>query len=306
MEPLRVAVVGVGHLGKNHARIYSAMPGVRLECVVDSDKKRAADIAAAYGCRYFCSIEEMPEVDAASIAVPTTEHYSIGIKLLNKGVNLLIEKPISHSLQQAQELCSLAETKGLVLQVGHVERYNPAITSLENIVQSPRFVEMHRLAPFKARGHDVGVVLDLMIHDIDVLFSLVKAQVESIDAVGVCVLNQTEDIANARVRFDNGCVANLTASRVSREEMRKVRIFQKDSYISLDYKLQEGYVYKKSGTEITREALPVEKDEPLKVELESFAGCVGRNAAPKVSGHHATRALETALLITRRIKESGA
>ncbi|MCB1236990.1 MAG: Gfo/Idh/MocA family oxidoreductase, partial [Verrucomicrobiae bacterium] len=218
------------------------------------------------------------------------------------GKHVLVEKPIADSLDDAKALIDLAAERGCVLQVGHIERFNPVMAQLEARLTDPKFLEVHRLSPFPNRSVDIGVVLDLMIHDLEIILHLVGAPIEQIDAVGIPVLTRREDIANARLRFANGAVANVTASRISPERMRKIRVFQSDAYLSLDYQDQSGWIYRKDGLEIAREAVEVEKDEPLKRELASFIDCAARGAAPKVSGEHGAAALDVALEITRLIE----
>ena len=226
--------------------------------------------------------------------------------LLHAGQHILIEKPITDNTEQALELAALAKAKNLVLQVGHIERFNPVMSLLEARLTSPRFIEAHRLSPFPNRSIDIGVVLDLMIHDIEIVLNLVRSPIETIDAVGVPVLTRREDIANARLRFANGCVANLTASRISPEKLRKLRVFQTDAYLSLDYQLQEGKIYRRQGMEIICEDVPIEKDEPLKLELAAFADCARHGHRPRVTGHEAAAALDLALRITKLIEENHA
>jgi predicted dehydrogenase len=249
------------------------------------------------------SIEEFAGlVDAASIATPTVSHFQIGRTLLEKGKHLLIEKPIADDTTQASELADMAATRRLVLQVGHVERFNPVLRALEARLTHPRFIEAHRLSPFPSRSIDIGVVLDLMIHDLEIILHLVRAPVQTIDAVGVPVLSRREDIANARIRFENGCVANITSSRISPERMRKIRVFQEDAYLSLDYQNQSGEIYRKVGSGIEREDVEIEREEPLKRQILSFIECARGGLQPKVSGFEATAALELAVEITKRIE----
>lgn len=298
MKKLRVAVIGVGHLGKEHARIYSQLPEVELVGVVDKDPQRAREIAAQYGTR---ADVDLNKIDAASVVVPTDSHFEVAKSLLEKGKSILVEKPITRTIGEAQRLVDLAKKKKLLLQVGHIERFNPIIQNLARLVKEPRFIEIHRLSPFTPRGTEVGVVLDLMIHDIDIILALVRDKIKSVEAVGVNVLTPHEDIANARIVFKNGCVANLTASRVSPERMRKIRVFQPSSYTSVDYYKQEGVCYYKKGKEILKEILTVGKEEPLRLELEDFVSSVLNGKRPLVSGEDAIMALEVAEKIKRRI-----
>jgi predicted dehydrogenase len=308
---IKVGVVGVGALGKSHARIYSELAEADLVGVFDVDAARAAAMAKEYNTKAFASIEELADgVDAASVVVPTDRHYEVGCRLLDRGIHLLVEKPIAASTAEAEELVARAQEKQAILQVGHVERFNPVLSFLDGLTRPPRFIEAHRLAPYPPprpglppRGTEVSVVLDLMIHDLEVILHLVKAPVKEIRAVGVPVLSPTEDIANVRLQFENGCVANVTASRISPERMRKIRVFLEDTYISLDYQNQAGELFRKAASGIAREDIPIEKGEPLALELRSFLQCVTRRDKPVVSGEHAAEALQLAVAITRRIRE---
>jgi predicted dehydrogenase len=305
MKSLRVGVVGVGHIGKNHARIYSETAAADFTAIYDTDMTIAADLARQYNVRAAESLDEFAEmIDAASVATPTSSHFAVARSLLETRKHLLIEKPIAEDPAQASELARLAAEHRLVLQVGHVERFNPVLSALEARLTHPRFIEAHRLSPFPNRGIDIGVVLDLMIHDIEIILHLVRAPVQSIDAVGVPVLSRREDIANARIRFENGCVANVTSSRISPERMRKIRVFQEDAYLSLDYQNQTGEIYRKGAAGIERASVEIEKEEPLKRQLLSFIECARAGIKPKVSGFEATAALELAVEITKRIEET--
>ena len=302
MKKLRVGVVGVGHIGGNHARIYSELPNAEFVAIRDTDSVRSSENARKFGVQPTNSLEEFAElVDAASVATPTSSHFSIAQDLLARGKHLLIEKPITESMAEARELTQLAATHGLVLQVGHVERFNPVLSALEQRLTHPRFIEAHRLSPYPNRSTDIGVVLDLMIHDLEIILHLVRSPIESIDAVGVPVLSRGEDIANARLRFASGCIANITSSRISPERMRKIRVFQEDAYLSLDYQTQSGEIYRKEGREIIREPVAIEKEEPLRQQIASFVVCAVTGGEPKVSGSHAAAALELAMEITKRI-----
>ena len=306
-KDLSMGVAGVGAIGRNHARVLASLPGVKLAGIFDVDHARAAELAAEHGTRAATSLEELASwTEAITIATPTLYHYETGKKLLEAGKHILIEKPITDNTEQALELAALAKAKSLVLQVGHIERFNPVMSLLEERLTSPRFIEAHRLSPFPNRSIDIGVVLDLMIHDIEIVLNLVRSPVESIDAVGVPVLTRREDIANARLRFANGCVANLTASRISPERLRKLRVFQGDAYLSLDYQAQEGKIYRREGMEIVCEDVTVEKDEPLKLELAAFAECARHGLRPRVGGREAAAALDLAMRITRLIEEGQA
>jgi predicted dehydrogenase len=302
MKTPRVGVVGVGHIGKNHARLYAELPSARFTAIYDTDRAVAEKLAAEFGVKAAASLDEFAEqVDAASIATPTNTHFEIGRQLLALGKHLLVEKPIADNTAHASELAELAAARGLVLQVGHVERFNPVLGALEKRLTNPRFIEAHRLSPYPNRSTDIGVVLDLMIHDLEIILHLVRSPVQTIDAVGVPVLSRGEDIANARIRFENGCVANITSSRISPEQMRKIRVFQEDVYLSLDYQNQSGEMYRRTAEGLTKEAVEIEREEPLKRQLAAFIECAATGRAPKVSGFQAAAALELAVEITRRI-----
>ena len=307
MKKLRVGVVGVGHIGTNHARIYSEIaPAADFTAIYDVDLSRANSIAKKYGVAAAKSLDEFAGlVDAASVATPTSSHHDIALQLLGRGKHLLVEKPITENPQHATELAELAARNRLILQVGHVERFNPVLSALEARLTHPRFIEAHRLSPYPNRSTDIGVVLDLMIHDLEIILHLVRSPIQSIDAVGVPVLSKGEDIANARIRFENGCVANVTSSRISPERMRKIRVFQEDAYLSLDYEKQSGEIYRRESGKITRDKVPIEREEPLKQQLVSFIECASTGREPRVSGFQATAALELAVEITKRIGSSG-
>ncbi len=302
MSKLRVGVVGVGHIGKNHARLYADLPNADFTAILDTDAAKAAQLAQEFGVTAAESLDDFAaRVDAASIATPTSSHFEIGRQLLDRGKHLLIEKPITEKPEHATELAQLAAERGLVLQVGHVERFNPVLSALEERLTHPRFIEAHRLSPYPNRSTDIGVVLDLMIHDLEIILHLVRSPVQTIDAVGVPVLSRSEDIANARLRFEDGCVANITSSRISPERMRKIRVFQEDAYLSLDYQSQTGEIYRRSNGGITRAEVEIEREEPLRRQLASFLECAATGRAPKVSGFQATAALELAVEITQRV-----
>lgn len=332
-SPVRVGVIGVGYLGQHHARIYSQLPGVTLVGVADIVRERADEVAKATRTKAFCDPQLLlGQVDAVSVVVPTVSHYEVAGLFLEKGVHVMLEKPMTQTLSEADRLIELAEQRKVVLQIGHLERFNSAIQKLAGIICEPRFAEVHRMGNFADRGTDVDVVLDLMIHDIDILLSLVPSDVSEIRAAGTPVISQSIDIANARIEFKNGCVANVTASRVSREPMRKIRIFQPDAYLSLDYKNQELVVAKRvqstgSGnffsslwrssrfpgmSGIVVEKIKMKKEEPLKAELEAFIQAVRSGEKPIVSGHEGREALKVALQVmeqirlhTRRAQEAG-
>ena len=334
---LRVGVAGVGAIGKNHARIMaelSAASGGRLQftAIFDADQSRAEALASTYKTKAVSSLAEFAElVDAATVAVPTVYHREVAGFLLEQAKHVLVEKPITEILAEAQALIELAKAKNVILQVGHIERFNPVLKNIEQQMNNPRFIEATRLSPYPGRSLDVGVVLDVMIHDLEIILHLVKSPWVSVDAVGVPILSKREDIANVRIRFENGCVANITASRISQEKLRKIRVFQNDAYLSLDYQKQEGYVMRLAGADekestmlgkllglatdstivtefagqkIVREPVPVEKDEPLKLELASFVECARQGKRPRVSGQEATEALRLALEITEQIEKS--
>ena len=303
--PLRVGVLGVGHIGKSHARVYSELGELaQLAAVFDADADNAREVAARLGTRAAESLEEFAGlVDAATVATPTPTHFELARHLLEAGKHLLIEKPITENTADARALSELAQARGCVLQVGHIERFNPAFGALEKLLTRPRFIEAHRLSPYPQRSTEIGVVLDLMIHDLEIILHLVRSPLASIDAVGVPVLSRGEDIANARLRFEDGCVANVTASRISPETLRKIRVFQEDGYLSLDYQNQTGEIYGRGPGGITRAAVEIEKDEPLKRELVSFLECAKAGLQPKVGGMQAAAALEVAIEITRLIAQ---
>ncbi|MEY2584762.1 MAG: hypothetical protein QOD80_788 [Verrucomicrobiota bacterium] len=302
MKVPRVGVVGVGHIGKNHARLYAELAGAQFTAIYDTDRDVAGQYAREFGVKAVASLEEFAgAVDAASIATPTSTHFEIARELLGRDKHLLIEKPIADNTAHASELAEMAAARGLVLQVGHVERFNPVLSALEKRLTNPRFIEAHRLSPYPNRSTDIGVVLDLMIHDLEIILHLVRSPVQTVDAVGVPVLSRGEDIANARIRFENGCVANITSSRISPEQMRKIRVFQEDVYLSLDYQNQSGEMYRRTAKGLEREEVEIEREEPLKRELAAFLDCAATGRAPKVSGFQAAAALELAVEITKRV-----
>ena len=337
---LKVGVVGVGHLGSQHARIYSELAKrsngqTSFVGVCDTDSIRVRALTEKVGGGTFENAAELANfVDAVSVATPTETHYKVARVFLERGKHVLVEKPITDSLREAEELVALARKNKCVLQVGHVERFNPVMRYLTDILREARFIEVHRLSPYPGRSTDIGVVLDLMIHDLDVVLSLVKAPLVAVDAVGIPVLSASEDIANARLKFADGCVANITASRVSAERMRKIRIFGRTehgaAYISLDYMKQEGELYRVAaedaqesgllkkllagkhasivsefaGRKIVREPVPIERDEPLKLELQNFIDSIRHHRDPLVTGEAAKQALEVAMEITAQVRQS--
>ncbi len=298
----KVAVIGVGHLGKHHARIFSEMENAELVGVADIQQERAEAVAAQHTSVAYTDYRELfGKVDAVSLAVPTIHHAALGLDLLRNGIDVLIEKPISTTVEEARQLIAAANENKRILQVGHVERFNPVVMAAREVATQPQFFEIHRLAAFSARSLDIDVVLDLMIHDLDIILSLVQAPVKEVRAVGIPVLSQKADIANARVEFEDGCVANLTASRVSFERMRKLRFFQPHDYISIDYAAQKGtMVSLRMGRVIERKLEPVE-NEPLKLELQAFIGAVTRRETPVVSGDDGLKALQLAITINDQI-----
>jgi predicted dehydrogenase len=304
---LRIAVIGVGHLGRHHARILSTLPGAHLVAVVDTNVARAREIAAAHGVEpAFDYRDVLGRVDAVTIAVPTELHSEIALPFLQAGVPVLVEKPMARSLAEADAMIAAATTAGARLAVGHTERFNPAVDAARALVTDPRFIEVHRLGTFPDRSLDIDVVFDLMIHDLDVVLSLVKSDVESIEAVGVPVLTPRVDIANARLRFANGCIANLTASRISRDRVRKIRFFQPSAYLSIDYAAQKVDVWRLKHEEgampsIEGGEVPVTNEEPLGRELADFLDAVVANRAPLVTGEDGRRALSVAQEITDKM-----
>lgn len=300
---LRVGIAGLGHIGKNHARILAELPDCELAAVYDTDPATARDIAEKYRTKAAGTLEEFAAaVEAATIATPTPTHFPIAEQLLRAGKHLLVEKPITETTADARRLVDLAHEAGRVLQVGHVERFNPVMSKLEELLTRPRFIEAHRLSPYPNRSTEIGVVLDLMIHDLEIILHLVRSRVKSIDAVGVPVLSRGEDIATVRLHFDNGCVANVTASRISPEKLRKIRVFQQEGYVSLDYQNQTGEIYRLAAGGIHREEVEIEKGEPLRRELAAFVDCARKGAQPVVSGYEGAAALELAVEITRLIE----
>jgi len=301
-QELRIGVIGAGRLGSIHARIYTEIPQVKLVGVCDVLTERAHILADSHGARVFQDYRELlPLVDAVTVASPTNTHSGIAKVAIRMGKHVLVEKPVTDDLRQARALNTLAARHNVILQVGHVERFNSAFIATKKLTVHPRFIECHRLSPFPNRSLDIGVVFDLMIHDIDIVLGLVRSPVRRIDAVGVSVLTPFEDIANVRLTFKNGCIANLTASRISEEPMRKIRIFLRDAYISLDYQAQEAFCYKKEKNSINKMAIPIEKEEPLKTEIEDFIACVRQGRKPVVSGLEAYQALKLATQIRHLI-----
>ena len=306
--PLRIAVIGVGHLGRHHARLLAGIDGAQLVAVVDTQPDRAAAAAQPTGARALADYRELfGEVDAVTVAVPTELHHEIALPFLERGISTLVEKPITRTVAEADALIAAAAGSGATLAAGHTERYNPAVAVVLPLVSTPRFIEVHRLGVFPDRSLDIDVVFDLMIHDLDIILAMVKSEVTSIDSVGVPVLTDRFDIANARLRFATGCIANVTASRISRERVRKIRFFQPDAYISIDYAEQEveGYrLLRREGQrpEIQGGKLPVTREEPLKRELTDFVRAVREKRRPVVTGEDGRRALVLAQAIADKME----
>ena len=299
---IRCGVVGTGYLGQHHARIYAALDGCELVGIVESEDARAVEMCELYGCERFDTAESLAAAcDAVSVVVPTDKHSEVAVPLLLGGCHLLIEKPLCVNLLEAEEILAAAKSTGCIVQVGHIEHYNPVMAYLENAVTQPQYITADRLAPFNPRGTEVGVVLDLMIHDIGVILALVRSPVVQVHAVGVNVLSNSEDIANARITFENGCVANINTSRVSEKKVREIRVFQPKNYLSLNFQDQSGHFLRKEEAQLVREEIPIEKDEPLKLELASFAQVVKETGKPKVGAELGKSALELAIHITELI-----
>lgn len=309
MNRIKTAVIGVGSLGQHHARILGKHPSSELMFIVDTDEKRAGKLAETCHATPVASHRDiLGKVQAAIISVPTPLHYAIARDLLNDGIHCLVEKPFTTTVKEAEELIALAQEKDLVLQVGHVERFNPAVIAARPFVKSPKFVEVNRLGPYDPRTSHIGVVLDLMIHDLDILLTLMRSKVVSLEAHGAKVLSEHEDIVKVRLKFDNGCVADVSASRVSLEKYRKIRIFQADSYISVDYAGKSLKIYQKK-VPVVKSLFDIEvvkpklkEEEPLFFELDHFLGCVIEGKTPAVSGEHGRDALELALEILKKIQ----
>ena len=318
---IRCGVVGVGSLGQHHARIYSTLPGAELVGVFDTSAARAEEIGSKLGCRRFATLDELGAAcDAVSVVVPTDRHAEVALPLLERGCHLLIEKPLCASLEEAGRVQAAAQAKGCLVQVGHVEHFNPVMAFLEKEAGKPQYITAERLAPYQIRGTEVGVVLDLMIHDIGIVLALVKSPIARIDSIGINVLSKTEDIANARIQFENGCVANLSASRMSLRKAREIRIFQDNAYLSLDFMNQSGHLVRKSdiiayglkmkvglvkagdASSVPVHQIPIEKGEPLALELAHFVESVERRTQPKVGAALGRSALEVAIAITDQIR----
>jgi len=318
---IRCGVVGVGSLGQHHARIYASLPGAEFVGIFESNDTRAAEICAKFNCRRFATLEALGDAcDAVSVVVPTDRHAEVALPLLARKTHLLIEKPICASLEEAEQVLAAARQHGCLVQVGHIEHFNPVMAFLEKQVDHPQYLTAERLAPYQPRGTEVGVVLDLMIHDIGIVLALIKSPIAKIDSVGVSVLSKTEDIANARIQFENGCVANLSASRMSLKKAREIRVFQDNAYLSLNFMEQKGHLVKKSDiiayglkmkvglvkagdvSSIPVKEIPIEKGEPLALELASFVESVAQARQPKVGAALGKSALEVAITITEQIR----
>ncbi|HXA13847.1 MAG TPA: Gfo/Idh/MocA family oxidoreductase [Opitutaceae bacterium] len=323
VNKIKCGVVGVGSLGQHHARIYASLPGAELAGIFETDNARAKEICAKHNCRRFATLDELGEAcDAVSVVVPTDRHAEVALPLLAQGCHLLIEKPICASLAEAEQVLAAAQKNNCLVQVGHVEHFNPVMAFLEKEADHPRYITAERLAPYQTRGTEVGVVLDLMIHDIGIVLALVKSPLARIDSVGIHVLSKTEDIANARLQFENGCVANLNASRLSLKKAREIRIFQDNAYLSLDFMNQSGHLVKKSDiityglkmkiglvkpgdhNSVPVHQIPIEKGEPLALELAHFVESVTKAKQPKVGGALGKSALEVAITITDQIRSA--
>lgn len=303
MKRTRIGIVGIGHLGSRHLKVYSELAQkVEIIGVCDLKAERTVKLAEHYKVPFLSDHRQLiGKVDAVNICTPTESHFELARAFLDKKIHTFIEKPISTTIEQADELIALAQKNRLKLQVGHIERFNSAFVSIKHFMHKPLFIECHRLNRFPNRSLDIGVVMDLMIHDIDIVLGLIRSPIKDIQAIGVNVLTPLEDIASVRISFENGCVCNLTASRISDEVMRKIRIFQTDTYISLDYVKQEAFIYKKHRDQILKHGLPIEQEEPLKKELEHFIDCIAQDTKPLISGPEAREALQVALSIGQKI-----
>jgi len=303
MDKVRVGIIGVGYLGMQHARILSYLEEAELKGVADINFRKAVEIGNRHGVQYYQDYEKMlDEIDVAIVATPTSEHFSISMKLLKEGKAILVEKPITETVDQGEELVTMAKKNGLILQVGHLERFNPAVEAAENMISEPKFIEVQRLGSFSARSLDIDVVLDLMIHDLDIIMALVKDEINVIKSSGIHVLSEKIDIANARLEFKSGCVATLTASRVHQGKVRKLRIFEPASYYSIDYIDQEVKVFPLNGRRTDIKTLKITKEEPLKKELKNFFRCTREKKTRKVSGDEGLRALKLAYKVLEEVE----
>ena len=295
MDKLRVGIIGVGYFGTQHARILSYLEKVDFKGVADIDSNKSMVIGNRHSVPYYENFEDMlDEIDAGIVAAPTSEHFYIAEKLLKEGKSVLLEKPMTDTLEQAERLVALAKKNGLILQIGHLERFNPAVEAVKDIVKEPKFIEVQRLGSFSARSLDTNVVLDLMIHDLDIILDLINDEVEVIRSSGIHVLSEKFDIANARLEFKSGCVANLTASRVHQGKVRNLRIFEPTAYYSVDYMDQEVKSFPLNGRQTDIRTLKIKKEEPLKIELKNFLACIKTGKNRKVSGEEGLRALKLA------------
>ncbi len=302
MNSIKVGIIGVGYLGTQHARILSYLEEAELQAVADIDFQKALQIGNRHGVKYFENYEDMiDEIDAAVVATDTSAHFKVSETLLRHGKHVLVEKPITETVEQGERLLELAAKNHLILQVGHLERFNPAVEAVENMISDPRFIEVQRLGSFSARSLDIDVVLDLMIHDLDIILALIKDEVVAIKSSGIHVVSEKTDIANARLEFRSGCVATLTASRVHQGKVRKLRIFEPTSYYSIDYIDQEVKVFPLDGRQTDIKTLKIQKDEPLKRELKNFLECVDTGKMTKVSGEEGLRALKLAYDVIREL-----
>ncbi|HWA26207.1 MAG TPA: Gfo/Idh/MocA family oxidoreductase [Lacunisphaera sp.] len=317
---IKCGVVGVGSLGQHHARIYAALPGAELAGIFETSDARAAEICGKFNCRRFTTLAELGAgCDAVSVVVPTDRHAEVALPLLAQGCHLLIEKPLCATLEEASQVLAAAKQAGRIVQVGHIEHFNPVMSYLEKHAGRPQYITTERLAPYQTRGTEVGVVLDLMIHDIGIVLALVKSPIRKIDSVGINVLSKTEDIANARIEFENDCVANLSASRMSLKKNREIRVFQDNAYLSLDFMNQKGHLVRKSDIiayglklkvglakagedKVPVHEIPIEKGEPLAIELAHFLESVKEAKEPKVGAALGRSALEVAIAITDEIR----
>jgi predicted dehydrogenase len=303
MEKVRVGIIGVGYLGTQHARILSYLEEAELKGVADIDLKKAMLIGNRHGVPYCENFEDMlDEIDAGIVAAPTSEHFSITKRLLKEGKSVLVEKPMTDTVEQAKQLVELSKRNGLIFQVGHLERFNPAVEALNNIISEPKFIEVQRLGSFSARSLDTNVVLDLMIHDLDIILDLIKDEVKVIRSSGIHVLSEKFDIANARLEFQSGCVATLTASRVHQGKVRNLRIFEPTAYYSINYIDQEVKVFPLNRQQTDIKTLKIKKEEPLKKELTNFFKCVRDGRTRKVSGEEGLRALKLAHQVLDQIE----
>jgi len=300
MNKVRIGIIGVGYLGTQHARILSYLEEAELKSVADIDFQKALQIGNRHGVRYFQNYEEMiDDIDAAVVATDTSAHFSVSMNLLEQGKHVLVEKPITATVEQGDQLVETAAKNNLILQVGHLERFNPAVEAVENLISEPKFIEVQRLGSFSARSLDIDVVLDLMIHDLDIILALIKDEVVAIKSSGIHVVSEKTDIANARLEFKSGCVATLTASRVHQGKVRKLRIFEPTSYYSIDYIDQEVKIFPLDGRQTDIKTLKIQKEEPLKKELKNFLDCIAAGKNTKVSGAEGLRALRLAYDVIR-------